>query len=526
MSMPTLALEDRDDLFAFAEEDPNEPSAVSKKTPWKVLIVDDDREVHAVTRLALQDVTFENRPLLLLGAYSEEEAIAMLQRERDIAVVLLDVVMESDDSGLRLVRFIREKLENDAVRVILRTGQPGCAPERGVVATYDINDYREKTELTSSKLFTAIYSALRAFRDIRALESGNRGLERIVDASFNLVQPTDLQHLSTEIARNLATLLAAEHDEARGHASGVTVVDGNGGLEVLGGTGRYARLASNPQNGGLESEIIGRLTHVLQNGTELFDANRYTAALSTPQGVHAAVHVSDVEDINHSDRRLIHLFARNASVTFENLKLRSELEENQREILYFLGEAVETRSRETGNHVKRVAEISALLAAGYGLGSDQADCIRMASPLHDLGKIGIPDAILNKPGRHTDAEREVMKTHAGIGYEMLKHSKRPVLQAGAVIANQHHEKWDGSGYPNGLHGEEIHVFGRITALADVFDALGSERCYKKAWPMEKVLELLREERGKHFDPNLVDLFFENLGGILQICDQFSDAKAA
>jgi len=142
--------------------------------------------------------------------------------------------------------------------------------------------------------------------------------------------------------------------------------------------------------------------------------------------------------------------------------------------------------------------------------------------MHDIGKVGIPDAILNAPRKLTKEEFEVMKTHALLGYNMLKNSHKPILQAAAIVANEHHEKYDGSGYPNAKSGEDIHIYGRITALADVFDALGSERVYKKAWKLEKILTLFKEESGKHFDPKLVTLFLDNIEIFLNIRNKFQD----
>ncbi len=202
--------------------------------------------------------------------------------------------------------------------------------------------------------------------------------------------------------------------------------------------------------------------------------------------------------------------------------LRKELEETQKEILYKLGEICETRSQETGNHVKRVAEYSKLLAIKIGLSKDEISILFKASPIHDIGKVGIPDSILNKPGKLTEQEWDVMRTHSEIGFNILKDSKRPVLKAAAIISYTHHEKWNGKGYPQGLAGEDIHVFGRITALADVFDALGSKRCYKDAWPLEKILELFENQRGKHFDPQLVDIFMKNLDEFIEIRDMYKD----
>jgi response regulator RpfG family c-di-GMP phosphodiesterase len=218
---------------------------------------------------------------------------------------------------------------------------------------------------------------------------------------------------------------------------------------------------------------------------------------------------------------------KNMSVTIENgihqiESLSDEIINTQKEIIYTMGEIAETRSKETGNHVKRVAEYSKLLALKLGLDEKTADMLKLASPMHDIGKVGIPDNILNKPGKLTFEEFEVMKTHAQLGYEMLKHSQKPILQAAAIVSKEHHEKYNGKGYPLGLIGEEIHIFARITAVADVFDALGSDRVYKKAWEDEKIFELFRSERGEHFDPKIIDLFFNNLDEIFIIRDKFKD----
>lgn len=204
------------------------------------------------------------------------------------------------------------------------------------------------------------------------------------------------------------------------------------------------------------------------------------------------------------------------------IELYKEIDLTQKEIIYKMGEIGESRSNETGNHVKRVAHYSKLLATLYGLNEKECDILFTASPMHDIGKVAIPDHILHKPGKLTEEEWEVMKTHCTLGYNVLKNSKRDILKAASIVAMQHHEKYDGSGYPNCLKGEDIHIYGRITALADVFDALGSDRCYKKAWKDEDIFELLRKESGKHFDPRLIQLFFDNLDLFLKIRDKYID----
>ena len=225
--------------------------------------------------------------------------------------------------------------------------------------------------------------------------------------------------------------------------------------------------------------------------------------------------------IKDKDKQIVEYMAIRHNLS-EIYSLHTELEDAQREIIYKLGEVGETRSNETGQHVKRVAQYSKDLALLYGLEEKEAEILFAASPMHDIGKVGIPDKILKKPSKLTSDEFEVMKTHTEIGYNILNSSKRPILKAAAIVSLTHHEKYDGTGYPQGLKGDEIHLYGRITAVADVFDALGSDRVYKKAWRDEEIIELLKEEKGKHFDPKLIDLFFNNLEVFLETREIYKD----
>ena len=205
----------------------------------------------------------------------------------------------------------------------------------------------------------------------------------------------------------------------------------------------------------------------------------------------------------------------------EIVSLNDEIIDTQKEIILTMSVIGETRSKETGLHVKRVAEYSYLLAKLSGLNKKSANTIKQASPMHDIGKVGIPDNILNKPAKLSIGEFEIIKTHSELGYEMLKHSRRDLLKTAATIAYTHHEKYDGSGYPNGLVGENIPIEGRLTAIADVFDALGSDRIYKKAWELEKIIDFFKEEKSRHFDPVLVDLFLQNIDDFLVIRNRYS-----
>jgi len=198
-------------------------------------------------------------------------------------------------------------------------------------------------------------------------------------------------------------------------------------------------------------------------------------------------------------------------------RLLSELEENQKEMIFVLTELMEAISDETGKHIRRVAEYSRLLAHYHeSISEDDANVIYHASPMHDIGKIAISQSILHKAGKLTDEEFQIMKTHAAKAHEYLRDSKRKFLKAADTIAYQHHEKWDGSGYPQGLKGDNIHIFGRIVALADVFDALTHKRVYKEAWDVDAAAQYIIDNSGSHFDPYLVEIFKAHLDEFIVI----------
>lgn len=203
-------------------------------------------------------------------------------------------------------------------------------------------------------------------------------------------------------------------------------------------------------------------------------------------------------------------------------KATSEIIQRERETVIRLSKAAEYRDPETGAHILRMAHYSELIARGLGLSVADQELLLEAAPMHDIGKVGIADHVLLKPGKLTPEEFEIMKLHAIYGYEILQGSSSKVLQAGADIALAHHERFDGTGYPNGLQGEQIPIFSRIVAVADVFDALTSERPYKKAWPLEQASEHIKANAGTHFDPTCVSAFFEHWEAVLEIRQRFAD----
>ncbi len=207
-------------------------------------------------------------------------------------------------------------------------------------------------------------------------------------------------------------------------------------------------------------------------------------------------------------------------VVMRNMRMQLALRQSRIETVKKFVKASEYHDTDTGGHIERMSRYSVLLYKALGYNEYDCEVMSLASMLHDVGKISTPDAVLKKPGKLNADEWEIMKRHTISGYEMLNNGESPFLQKGALIAYTHHEKWDGSGYPRALKGEDIPIEGRVVALADVFDALCSRRCYKESWPLDRVLEEIKLTKGTHFDPGLVDLFLECLDGILEIQAQF------
>lgn len=532
-----------EDLLLFENEDEQKSDEIlSEEKPWKLMIVDDDKEVHNVTHMVLAGYQYMDKGIEFINAYSGAEAKELIKAHPDTAIILLDVVMETDNAGLEVVRHIREELDNKFVRIILRTGQPGAAPEQKVIVDYDINDYKDKSELTSRKLFTAITTSLRGFRDLRtieenrqALESNKLGLEKIIQASSSIFELQSLQEFARGALIQIESLFGLNLDpdylEADGFAAttrppfdGFAASDEGNELTIIAGTGHYNELIGKKVKEVIPAEILTWIDQSMNEKQCIFADRHYVHRVECSDGIQNVLYVGRYgaplgQEANNA---FIEILNKNISIAFQNVYLNREIEETQREIIYTLGEVIEVRSQETGQHVKRVGEYAKQLALLTGLDEKQSELIKMASPMHDAGKVGVPDSVLHKPGRLTPDEVEIIRTHANLGYEMLRGSKRPVLQEAATIAHEHHERFDGTGYPRGLKGEEIAISARITSIADVFDALYCNRVYRKAWPLERVIDLFKEEQGKAFDPALVDLFLDNLPLFLKIKEQFPD----
>ncbi|MFL6673866.1 MAG: HD domain-containing phosphohydrolase [Massilia sp.] len=496
-------------------------SAAPKLAPWKVLLVDDEPDIHDITKLTLSRFRLDGRPLAFLHAYNGAEAKEVLSREKDIALVFLDVVMEREDSGLEVARWMRQDLDNQFSRIVLRTGQPGQAPEERVIVDYDINDYKEKTELDRTKLFTTTFAALRAYRDIMKVEEARRvqhsyreGLERVIEASAHIFQQRNLKDFASGLLQQVVALLRLEQSMLLRLKA----------ASVIAGESQYEILAQIGDIGGdvISADLLAQLDEARSNRISKLQGDTYIGYFPNRGGKASLLVLKGVDEISEIDAKMLEVFCSGVAIAFDNILLNQEITDTQAELILRLGDVVESRSNEAGNHVRRMSQICHLLAQESGMSDDETAVLMHAAPMHDIGKIATPDAVLLKPGKLTPEEWEIMKQHPTVGLQILDGSSRPILKAAAVIAHQHHEKFDGSGYPQGLKGENIHPYARIVAVADVFDALSHERCYKEAWPVEKVSEYMREVAGHHLDPKYVNLLIKNMDKAVEINRKWPD----
>ena len=508
--------------LVFAPEDEGTLDNLNSGASWKILIVDDEPGVHEVTRMSLKNFEFCGRGLEFYSAYTALQAKEILFKEQDIAVALVDVVMESEHAGLKLIKYIREEMKNDSIRLILRTGQPGQAPEREVIREYDINDYKEKTELTSQKLYSTIYTSLRSYRDLTALDNNRKGLEHVIHATAHLFSLPNLNEFIQGVLEQLVALLYLGDDAFYVGCECIACENNQGTATIVAATGRFKDSLGKSPEESLDADVYRLISEAHDTKKSIMHDKEFVGYFKPHEGREDVLYIKSDHALSQRDLGLIDLFLHNVSIAYENLILRNEIEGTQRDMLYMLGESIETRSDETGQHVRRVAEYCRLIALGIGLSEREAMVIEIAAPLHDIGKIGIPDNILHNPGKLDEADWAIMQTHCRIGYDLLNGSDREMLQAAAIIAGQHHEHWNGNGYPEGLKGEDIHLYARIVAIADVFDALGSKRCYKEAWPIDKIIDYIKGQSDKQFDPSLIDWVINNIDTMKKVRELYPD----
>jgi CheY-like chemotaxis protein len=487
--------------------------------PWRILIVDDESDVHAVTRLVMGGVRFKGRPLEFLSAYSAAQGYQILASEDDIALVLLDVVMETDDAGLTLARRIRGELNNTLTRIVLRTGQPGQAPEESVIVDYDINDYKSKTELTKQKLFTTVIASLRAYEGLVTIERHRIGLSKILHGAGNLYELRSLQEFASGVLGQVSAILdLGEHgalcvlreDESPAGES----------PSILAATGVFSVFSDHrrlPET----HPCATMIAQALGDKASVFAPTMAALYVPASMGRKVVIVLTHPWAMTELQRDLLGVYGDRIAAAFDNLQMYEQLEKSQEATVTALADLAESRDSDTGGHVQRVAKLTDAIAlrlhAGAKFSAEITPAflsrVGLASMLHDIGKVATPDAVLLKPGALTVDERAIMEQHVTMGEKVLSRAAQSVegvsyLTYGAQIAGGHHEHFDGSGYPRKLAGADIPLAARIVAVVDVFDALLHRRPYKEPWALAAVLAYVRERRGKQFDPDVVDALID------------------
>lgn len=491
------------DELVFSDEQSNDAKHLNLH-PWQVMVVDDDPAVHEVTELVMSGFEMDGRGLHFIHCYSAKEAHAVLAAPNDIALILLDVVMESEHAGLDLARHIREDIHNLNVRIVLRTGQPGQAPEEQVIKDYDINDYKEKTDLTRRKLITIFYAGLRAYRDLMRIEHARQGLRRSIEAISQVYDSQNLRSFASAVLEQVNFLLDLNAEGlCASRLSAYTANAANGHIKVLAATQAFSGLLVDEDVHNLPTEVQVAIHRALHDKTSQHADSFYAGYFRTQAGSESIIYMSFPEAISQSARELLELFSRNVAITYDGLLLRDDLEQAQLETIAVLGGAIERRRSRDFIHAHRIGQLAALLARHAGCNERESEVMRLAVYLHDVGKAAISEHILTKPGPLTDEEWVTVKTHPRAGHAMLAQSKSHVHAVAAVMALEHHERWDGNGYPQGLQADAISLPGRIAAVADVMDALLSTSSYHQAWSLDQAFAYLSEQSGMHFDPALV-----------------------
>ena len=472
---------------------------------WKILVVDDEVDIRTLTRLNLKGFCFDGRELQILEAASAHEARQVLAEHDDIAVALIDVVMETDDAGLRLVEYIRQELNNKMIRLVIRTGQPGVAPERFVIDNFDIDDYKDKTELTATRLYTTVRSALKAYRDLKTIDLNRIGLSRVLNAAPDLYRISNaslngfFEGVLTQIVGlcNLADVSFISTIEGL-----IATFDGQN-VNVMATTGPMADPAR-------FEEIRQRCAEAVTSGNlpEKIRQDGIVIPLAVGPKTVGFVYVEPTRDLSPADLDLLKVMAQQCSSALENLRLHIDLQSAYDNAIDMLAEIAEFKDKTTGQHIHRIDNYTRLVAVELGVPEAEAELFGKASRLHDVGKIGIPDEILRKRGKLTDAEFAIMKGHVTIGASILSHDPSPAIAR--EVALSHHERWDGGGYPTGLPSSNTPLLTRIVSVVDVFDALVSRRPYKEAWSVADAAANIEAAAGTQFDPSVVSAFLKLL----------------
>ncbi|OUR82581.1 hypothetical protein A9Q75_05830 [Colwellia psychrerythraea] len=483
----------------------NLTAPLASRYVWKVLLVDDEEDIRTLTKLNLKGFELDGRELQFLEASSAFEAKEILDKHEDIALALIDVVMETDDAGLQLVEYIRNELAMKMIRLVIRTGQPGIAPERFIIDNFDIDDYKDKTELTIDKLYTTVRSTIKAYRELKAIDLNRMGLRKIIDAAPEVyrISKGSLSDFFDGILTQIIGLCHLNENALISTIDGVVATVTGEEVKIESGVGELfhkkenrARI-DNISKSCIDSILYNKSTDNLREGSLILP-------LTIDNNVVGFIYLESNHSLSPEDKNLIEVFTNQCANALETLKLHLNLKKSYSQAIDTLAEVAEFKDSTTGKHINRLGAYTTAVAQSMGVSAEDSQDYGKAAMLHDVGKVGIPDNILQKPGKLTTAEFEIMKQHSEIGAQILSHSDSTKLAQ--RVALYHHERWDGKGYPKGIPSGELPLVTRIVAVVDVFDALVSKRPYKEAWSHEDALDAILSGSGSQFDPNVVEVF--------------------
>lgn len=490
--------------FLFADE-PVQQQELPQEY-WKILIVDDEPEVHAVTKLALSDFSFLGRGLEFHSAYSGEEARELATLHPDAAIVLLDVVMESDDAGLHVARFIREELGNRFTRIILRTGQPGQAPERTVIVNYDINDYKSKTELTAQKLFTAVMSSLRSYRDIISIDHSRRGLEKVIASSTNLFALQSMEHFIDGLVQQLSWVIGGARQTLYAAAGRSPQPEQ---MIIRAAYGEDADQLLNQQiKAALPKQVLPEVDKVVRSHGIFYGEDfvlAYCPSQCRPQGALLCM-TGLTRPLSDNEKELLQLFADNVQLAHDNVTCLQDTDELLAGLVARLMELEQENVAQVLNRQSPFVQITHGLAKAADMSNARAQQTATAATLYERAEklFAVMD---NQPA-----------TKVSPCQERLKRAVRPLHMAQSDIAqiayralNERLERWDGLGLPAGKQGQTIALESQVLVLAFHFSRLAQQELDEAS-----ITERLDEERGRHFSPELLDSLQSKLTDFLRL----------
>ncbi len=471
---------------------------------WKVLVLDENISIHEKAKRVLEGLKLDDIPIIVLSAFNINEAVEIFNKNPDIAAMLMS--FEPDpDLKIKFINKIREEIKNTSVSITLHS----CSKQKRQQFDFshkNISVYMETAKLTEEKILYLIMSGIRFHKNALSLLNHNRILKYMINSLPDTAVSNSVKealHINFEYFEQLLKKINLK-------IGAISFVNGKF-FKCTPDMEKYKKI---PLNSFIKEKAIDveKIKFKKQAIIRLKDG--IFATLNS--NINITSYIKFNEPVNEETIKLLKLYIHELTTVIDSISLKEEMNNNLKEIIFTLGDLIETRSNETGQHVERVADYTYIISKALNLKPDLISLFKTASTLHDIGKIGIPDNILNKPGRLTKEEFEIMKQHSVIGYNILKKSKKDIFKISANVALHHHENYDGSGYPYGIKGNEIPLEARIVSLADYYDALSSDRVYRKAWEEKRILDSIKELKGIKFDPEVVDGFFNNYHKIIEI----------